>query len=114
AWVAAALGALLLTRDRPNFLNSIAKPLLVFLGICIALAIGEVAVRVKLHYFNRAVLKYPPGKYEFDYTRWHILGVSPKVTFTVNAMGLRGPMPPQGGEVYKVITVGGSTTECMS
>jgi lysophospholipase L1-like esterase len=23
-------------------------------------------------------------------------------------------MPPQGGEVYKVITVGGSTTECMS
>lgn len=114
AWIAAALGALLLTRDRAAFLNRMAKPLLVFLGICIALAIGEVAVRAKLQYFNRAVLKYPPGKYEFDYTRWHILGVSPKVTFTVNAMGLRGPMPPQGGNVYKVITIGGSTTESMS
>jgi hypothetical protein len=90
------------------------KPLLIFLGICIALAVGEVAVRAKIRYFNRAVLSYPPGKYEFDYTRWHILGVSPKVTFTVNAMGLRGPMPPQVGKVYKIITIGGSTTACMS
>ena len=114
AWIAAALGALLLTRDRDAFLNSMTKPLLIFLGICIALAVGEVAVRAKIRYFNRAVLRYPPGKYEFDYTRWHILGVSPKVTFTVNAMGLRGPMPPQVGKVYKIITIGGSTTACMS
>jgi hypothetical protein len=114
AWIAVALGALLLTRDRDGFLNRMSKPLLIFLGICIALAIGEVAVRAKARYFNRAVLKYPPGRYEFDYTRYHILGTSPKVTFSVNAMGLRGPMPPQVGKVYKIITIGGSTTESMS
>ena len=45
AWIAAALGALLLTRDRDAFLNSMTKHLLNFLGICIALAVGEVAVR---------------------------------------------------------------------
>jgi hypothetical protein len=49
-----------------------------------------------------------------DYTRFHIHGTSPKVTFTVNAMGLRGPMPPQVDKVYKIITVGGSTTESRS
>lgn len=113
-WIAAAVGALLLTRDRHRVLNTMSKPLLIFLGICISLAIGEVAVRAKMRYFNRAVLRFPPGKYEFDYTRWHIPGVSPKVTFTVNAMGLRGPMPPQVGKVYKIITIGGSTTACMS
>jgi hypothetical protein len=114
AWIAAAVGVLLLTRDRQRFLNSLSNPLLILLGIGIASAVGEVAVRANARYFNRAVLKFPPGRYEFDYTRWHILGVSPKVTFTVNAMGLRGPMPPEVGKVYKIITIGGSTTECMS
>ena len=114
AWIAAAVGVLLLTRDRQRFLSRISKPLLILLGIGIASAVGEVAVRANVRHFNRAVLKFPPGRYEFDYTRWHILGVSPKVTFTVNAMGLRGPMPPEVGKVYKIITIGGSTTACMS
>jgi hypothetical protein len=67
-----------------------------------------------MRYFNRAVLRYPPGKFDFDFTRWHVLGVTPKVTFTVNALGLRGPMPPQVGKVYRIITIGGSTTECIA
>lgn len=113
-WIAAALGALLLTRDRHRFLKRMSKPLLIFFGLCISLAVGEVAVRVKMRYFNRAVLRYPPGKFDFDFTRWHVLGVTPKVTFTVNALGLRGPMPPQVGKVYRIITIGGSTTECIA
>jgi lysophospholipase L1-like esterase len=113
AWIAAALGALLLTRDRHRFLQRMAKPLLGFFALCILLAVGEVAVRAELRYFNRAVLRYPPGKFDFDNTRWHIPGVSPKVTFTVNTLGLRGPMPPQEGKVYRIITIGGSTTECI-
>jgi GDSL-like Lipase/Acylhydrolase family len=114
AWIAAALGALLLSRDRDHFLNRMSKPLLIFFGLCLALAIGEVAVRAEIRYFNRAVLRYPPGKFKFDFTRAHTLGVSPKITFTVNAMGLRGPMPPQVGKVYRIITIGGSTTECIA
>ncbi|HET9306450.1 MAG TPA: SGNH/GDSL hydrolase family protein [Candidatus Sulfotelmatobacter sp.] len=114
AWIAVALGAQLLTRDRRRFLERMSKPLLIFFGLCISLAIGEVAVRAKVRYFNRAVLKYPPGKFNFDFTRWHIPGVSPKVTFTVNALGLRGPMPPQVGNAYRIITIGGSTTECIA
>jgi hypothetical protein len=97
-----------------RYLSWMSKALLIVLGLCFALAIGEVAVRAKVRYFNRAVLRYPPGKFEFDFTRAHILGVSPKVTFTVNAMGLRGPMPPQVGKVYRIITIGGSTTECIA
>jgi hypothetical protein len=114
AWIAAALGALLLTRDRHLFLKRMSKPLLIFFGVCLSLAVDEVAVRAKIRYFNRAVLRYPPGKFDFDFTRSHILGVSPKVTFTVNALGLRGPMPPQVGKVYRIITIGGSTTECIT
>jgi GDSL-like Lipase/Acylhydrolase family len=97
-----------------RYLSWMSKALLIVLGLCFALAIGEVAVRAKVRYFNRAVLRYPPGKVEFDFTRAHTLGVSPKVTFTVNAMGLRGPMPPQVGKVYRIITIGGSTTECIA
>lgn len=114
AWIAAALGALRLTRDCQRFLNTMSKPLLIFFGICSSLAVGEVVVRAKIRYLNRAVLRYSPGKHDFDFTRWHVPGVSPKVTFTVNAMGLRGPMPPKVGKVYKIITIGGSTTECIA
>ena len=114
AWIAAALGALLLTRDRHRFLKRMSKPLLIFFGLCVSLAVGEVAVRAEIRYFNRAVLRYPPGRFDFDFTRWHVLGVSPKVTFTVNALGLRGPMPPHAGKVYRIITIGGSTTECIA
>jgi hypothetical protein len=114
AWIAAALGALLLTRDRHRFLRRMSKPLLVFFGLCLSLAVGEVAVRANIRYFNRAVLRYAPGRFDFDLTRWHILGVAPKITFTVNALGLRGPMPPQVGKAYRIITVGGSTTECFA
>jgi lysophospholipase L1-like esterase len=114
AWIGSALGALLLTRDRRRFLNIMSGPLLMFFGLCSLLAVGEIAVRVKIRYFNRAVLRYPPGKFDFDFTRAHIPGVSPKVTFTVNAMGLRGPMPPPVGKVYRIITIGGSTTECIA
>jgi len=113
-WIALALGALLLSRDRHRFLNMMSGPLLMFFGLCVSLAVVEVAVRAETRYFNRAVLRYPPGKFDFDFTRAHIPGVSPKVTFTVNAMGLRGPMPPQVGNVYRIITVGGSTTECIA
>ena len=40
-------------------------------------------------------------------------GISGQAIFTGNDVGLRGPAFPTTGEVFKVITVGGSTTESL-
>ena len=78
AWIAAALGALLLSRDRDHFLNRMSKPLLIFFGLCLALAIGEVAVRAEIRYFNRAVLRYPPGSSSSTSPARTLLGCHPR------------------------------------
>lgn len=43
-------------------------------------------------------------------------GMSAEVRFSTNAMGLRGPLPPGergAASAYRVVAIGGSTTECM-
>lgn len=40
-----------------------------------------------------------------------IPGTSPTARFSVNSIGLRGPEPPADRRVYRIVAVGGSTTE---
>jgi len=115
AWVLVGLGALAVARDRGQFLRHAAGLLVAVYALFLCLGLLELGVRMETRYFNRAPLFFKPGsKMVLDLTPWPRVGVSPKVTFSVNALGLRGPLPPHEGRVYKIIAVGGSTTECAS
>lgn len=119
AWLVGSLCALVLSRDRLRFLRRMSGPVAGLCASSLCLVVLELGVRVRNEYFNRTPLGFPPGsKNVFDLSRWHLTGESRTVTFTVNRLGLRGPMPPAGppagGHTYRIITIGGSTTECLA
>jgi len=114
-WLAGGLAALLLSRDRERFLGLVQKALLSFYTVLVIVGILEpVARRV----FKR---RSPyPGVWMAKtriLTRADPLqtpGVSGIKKFTVNEIGLRGPPVPQDGNPYRIVTIGGSTTECAA
>jgi lysophospholipase L1-like esterase len=98
-----------------GFLKRTSRPLVTFYTLVFCLGLAEFGVRIGIRHFNRAPLFFKPGsKMVFDLTPWPRIGLSPQITFSVNALGLRGPLPPTGVRVYKIIAVGGSTTECAA
>jgi len=108
AWIALAVAMLCWARDRSRFLARAARPLLVFYGCCLALALFEIAAALAP---AREPTWYPPGhKYVLRSDPKLKPGIAPSATFTVNEVGLRGPAMPAPG-TYKIATVGGSTTE---
>ena len=112
-WVALGLGALAFAGDRYGFLKRTSRLLMTFYTLVFCLGLVELGVRIGTRHFNRAPLFLKPGsKMVVDLTPWPRIGLSSQVTFSVNALGMRGPLPPTGGRVYKIIAVGGSTTEC--
>jgi len=42
-----------------------------------------------------------------------IPGIYGRSVYTVNSLGLRGPEASQNGQVYRILCIGGSTTECV-
>ncbi len=52
---------------------------------------------------TRAATKRDPAIYP---------GVSGLKHFTINSLGLRGPLPPRQARAYRIVTIGGSTTIC--
>jgi len=113
-WLVTGLGAWALADDRDRFLRRMTGPLLTFYGLLGCLILLELAVRFRQEHFDRAPLFFKPGtKIVLDLTPWKMPGLGSVVTFTINQLGLRGPMPPRrDSHAYKIITVGGSTTEC--
>jgi lysophospholipase L1-like esterase len=112
AWLAAAIGGLLLARDRARLLKRMRGPLAGLFALCITIAVFELALRATMGEARPAL--WTPGlrtTYKMD-TRL-MPGASPNVTFTVNRLGLRGPEMPSDKRVYKIVAVGGSTTECL-
>jgi lysophospholipase L1-like esterase len=114
-WLFVAAGALALTRNRQHFLRRISAPLLTFYVTCVSLAFLELGVRIATRHAYRSPHYYQPGtKQTRSLVGLGMTGVSPTVTFSVNELGLHGPMPPKEERLYKIITVGGSTTECSA
>lgn len=115
AWVLVALVALGASDDRRRFLKRLSGPLVSVYTLFVTLALLEAGLRLKTHLLDHTLLAYKPGtKMVFNIPSAPTFGLSPRVTFSVNALGLRGPMPPPGGSVYRIIAVGGSTTECAA
>jgi lysophospholipase L1-like esterase len=110
-WVAIGIGVLLISRGGNRFLDPIGKSLLTIYALCLSLAILELSARVFIKK-PQPTLYSPGSKYAFHRDIRLTPGVDPFVNFTVNEVGLRGPAIPYGNNVFKIITVGGSTTLC--
>jgi hypothetical protein len=112
-WLIVGFGALVFSRDRIHFVQQVAKPLLAIYGMYLATGIGEVGVRVLLSHKDQTPGVFTPGSRWVTEADSRILpGVYGTAVFSVNDVGLRGPSFPHQDRMYKIVTVGGSTTEC--
>lgn len=114
-WLLAGIGFLLATPDRRAFADGVVTPMITVYTIGLTLLLVETVIRVTdlapgpsplpLHQRMRVVTQaIDPAIAP---------GVSGAKTYTVNALGLRGPLPPVSGPAYKIVAVGGSSTFCF-
>jgi len=111
-WLAAGIGALLVSRDRETFLRRILGPIICIYTVLFCLAGIELFVRVLVSKPIPVVWR-PGSRYLFSPDTKDLPGVSTVVHFTANELGLRGPSVPNSTPVYRVIAIGGSTTLCL-
>lgn len=112
-WIVMAVAALVICRDRPRFLARTAGLMMTIYAVYFGAGLAAAGAEVWFRGVRAAPLTYPPGsKATRNRSRLHLPGVSPLIRYSVNELGLRGPSAPSGGRIYKVIMVGGSTTEC--
>jgi lysophospholipase L1-like esterase len=111
-WLFAGLGFFFRDRNRQDFLKRIYKPLLSIYFVYLALILMEGLLHLAaltppipgLHrQGSKAVTKIDPAVFP---------GVSGTKTYTINQLGLRGPMPPKDGSAYNILAIGASTTNC--
>lgn len=113
-WIVAAVLALMLVRDRTKFLSRISKPLVALYSVYFTFAVLQGFATLILAKHEVRTL-YRPGAQEVSITDPKLMpGLSPKIKFTVNEVGLRGPSFRGAEGSYKIITVGGSTTLCSA
>ena len=111
-WLLAGLGLLLLTPNRQILADRVAAPLLSFYTLGLLLLMAEAAVRL-LGITTPIPRPRCPAKGSLSCRALAITsGSSGTKTYTINRLGLRGPMPPKFGPVYKIVAIGGSTTIC--
>jgi lysophospholipase L1-like esterase len=113
-WLVAGLGFFYLNRNRQEFLRKGLAPLASIYITLLLVGLMELGTRLigiappipgAQPPRTRAVNQIDPALYP---------GVSGAKRFTINRLGLRGPMPPARGSSYRILAVGGSTTECAA
>jgi hypothetical protein len=83
------------------------------LSLLFALVLAEVGLRILAPSRTRHYV-WPPNVHHTFRPRPDIFpGAPPETHFTINKLGLRGPDLGKDGEETRVLTVGGSTTECL-
>jgi len=113
AWLVAGLVAFFVNRDWTRFSFRIQKPLISFYTILFMLALLEGFVRILFPLPTTPSIWPPATQWVSHPAVWGVTGVGETTRFTTNEIGLRGPSLPREGKPYKIITVGGSTTECL-
>lgn len=112
-WILVALGGWVCSRDR--FIERTSNLALGVFVTLLLLCMLEFGVRINAKVFDHRVLLFKSNtKQDYDLTPWYMPGTSPRITLTTNSMGLRGPLPPQRENVYKIIAIGGSTSQCAA
>jgi lysophospholipase L1-like esterase len=113
-WLAVCVLALSFARDRDRYLRKIAKPLMSLYALLFCLFLAELVCRVTLASKPFTLTVWPPGsKWVSQIEPDTFPGVSGTKTFSVNEVGLRGPSLQGMENAYKIVTVGGSSTECL-
>jgi len=110
-WLVTGIAAWALSRDRDRFLRKAAKPILGLFACVLSVVLGEAMVRTTGR--DGAPALFRPSKYVLTPAPEFIPGVEGQATITFNEVGLRGPALPAGNAIYKIIAVGGSTTQCF-
>jgi lysophospholipase L1-like esterase len=112
-WLAAGIALPFFCRDRERFFARMTKPLTGVYAFCFAFFLFESCVAVFPGLLPRNPMMRKPGMKFVSIPDTSVMpGVHGTATFSVNEFGLRGPSLPRQGSFYKLITVGGSTTEC--
>ncbi|MGE0538285.1 MAG: SGNH/GDSL hydrolase family protein [Pirellulales bacterium] len=81
-------------------------------ALLLSLAVGE-ALLSRLHPQAQFHRRPAEIQYRYDPDSSVVPGVFGAATATINRLGLRGPDLPTDAEVYRILCVGGSTTECL-
>lgn len=113
-WLAIALGLLFLSHDRAALLEMVIGPLIGIYTVYVCLFLLEIFARTALVAATMPTLRWPGTKLVYSIDPSQYPGVNGTKTFTVNEIGLRGPSLPQQRKTYKIVAIGGSTTECMA
>jgi lysophospholipase L1-like esterase len=111
-WMIVGILAYSVSRDRQEFLERAARPLLSFYAVLFVLCLIEAGLLVTRRELPPAIWK-PGTRLIFYPDNKTFPGVSSVSHFRTNEFGLRGPSLPSGKDIYKIITVGGSTTLCL-
>jgi lysophospholipase L1-like esterase len=110
-WLVAGTALWLAFRNQQGFRSRIAKVLIVVYTIYGGLLLMEAGLSF-LCPEAAAGLQPPGAKLVFTIYPDHFPGLHGTRTWSINALGIRGPMPPKAGAAYRILTVGGSTTAC--
>ena len=111
-WVIAGILAYSSSSDRRRFLERAVRPLVSFYTVLLMLCVFELGLVLARREQPPAV--WQPGmRLIFHPDQKTFPGVSSVTHFRANEFGLRGPHFPVGKSLYKIITVGGSSTLCL-
>ena len=117
AWVAMGIAGLaLLSLIVAPLRRSIARNAVGIWIACVvtlvSLTLSEIALRSWLPWvgFHR---RLPRTIYRFDPSPWAMPGVSQPAEMVINSEGLRGHDSPETRQDYRIVCVGGGTTECL-
>lgn len=111
-WLGAGICLFFAIRNRAAMIQRTYAPLVGFYTACLALALMEAGARIVgvtpsipdvQRPGTRAVIRFSPEDGP---------GMGGYKIFTINRLGLRGPMPPLDRKVYRIVAIGGSTTIC--
>jgi lysophospholipase L1-like esterase len=98
-------------RAAPGRPSGLVRLLALAVSLLAALLLAEVALRIAVPAQKRHYVWPPRMVKVFHPDPARLPGISGEAHFTVDAQGIRGP--EMGAEGYRVLAVGGSTTECI-
>lgn len=110
--VAAAMTYSLLVLAMANRSRALAKATVVVYSSAICLVLAEFTLRA-VHPVPPHNVPLQPGMRRVSTAADTMPGISGRIEYTVNDMGLRGPQADPGKADFRILCIGGSTTECL-
>lgn len=112
-WLVTGVGALILSRERQRFLRRAYRPLMSVYATYVSLILLATLLQTTVRFTPPLPGQLPPGRTRIGPIDASVLpGVEGTKTFSINKLGLRGPVPPDEKPAYKIMAIGGSTTIC--